>query len=78
MTVKSYSEAYNYPITTPSGRIVYPAEGRCWNTSKENFEKLVADNRIWFGEKGDNVPAVKKFLTEVKDGMVPLTIWKYE
>ena len=78
MTVKSYSEAYDYPITTPSGRVVYPAEGRCWNTSKENFEKLVADNRIWFGEKGDNVPAVKKFLTEVKDGIVPMTIWKYE
>jgi len=77
MTVKSYSSAYDYPITTPSGRVVYPAQGRCWNTSKENFEKLVADNRIWFGEKGDNVPAVKKFLTEVKDGVVPVTIWKY-
>jgi len=77
MTVKSYSSSYDYPITTPSGRIVRPAQGRCWNTSKENFEKLVADNRIWFGETGDNVPAVKKFLTEVKDGVVPVTIWKY-
>lgn len=77
MTVKSYSSAYDYPITTPSGRVVHPAQGRCWNTSKENFEKLVADNRIWFGESGDNVPAVKKFLTEVKDGVVPVTIWKY-
>ena len=77
MTVKSYSAAYDYPITTPSGRVVYPAAGRCWNTSKENFEKLVQDNRIWFGERGDNVPAVKKFLSEVKDGMVPMTIWKY-
>ena len=77
MTVKSYSAAYDYPITTPSGRVVTPSEGRCWNTSKENFEKLVEDNRIWFGENGDNMPAVKKFLTEVKDGMVPLTIWKY-
>ena len=78
MTVKSYSASYDYPITTPSGRVVTPSEGRCWNTSKENFEKLVADNRIWFGENGDNMPAVKKFLTEVKDGVVPLTIWKYE
>ena len=78
MTVKSYSSSYDYPITTPSGRVVTPSEGRCWNTSKENFEKLVADNRIWFGENGDNMPAVKKFLTEVKDGVVPLTIWKYE
>lgn len=77
MTVKSYSSSYDYPITTPSGRVVRPSQGRCWNTSKENFEKLVADNRIWFGENGDNVPAVKKFLTEVKDGVVPVTIWKY-
>ena len=77
MTVKSYSSAYDYPITTPSGRVVRPAAGRCWNTSKNNFEKMVADNRIWFGERGDNVPSVKKFLTEVQDGMVPLTIWKY-
>ena len=78
MTVKSYSSAYDYPITTPSGRIVRPAAGRCWNTSKERFEELVKDGRIWFGEKGDNVPAVKKFLSEVQDGMVPTTIWKYE
>ena len=77
MTVKSYSSTYDYPITTPSGKTVRPAAGRCWNTSKENFEKMVADNRIWFGERGDNVPSVKKFLTEVQDGMVPLTIWKY-
>ncbi|WP_036629352.1 MULTISPECIES: site-specific DNA-methyltransferase [unclassified Oscillibacter] len=77
MTVKSYSAAYDYPITTPSGRIVKPAQGRCWNTSKENFEKLVLDNRIWFGDNGDNVPAVKKFLTEVQEGVVPMTIWKY-
>ena len=77
MTVKSYSSAYDYEITTPSGRVVRPAQGRCWNTSKENFEKLVEDNRIWFGEDGNNVPAVKKFLTEVKDGVVPVTIWKY-
>lgn len=78
MTVKTYSANYDYPITTPSGRIVYPAKGRCWNTSKENFEQLVKDNRIWFGENGDNVPAVKKFLTEVKNGVVSLTIWGYE
>ena len=77
MTVKSYSAAYDYPITTPSGKIVYPSAGRCWNTSKENVEKLIKNNRIWFGETGSNVPAVKKFLSEVKSGTVPTTIWKY-
>lgn len=38
---------------------------------------MVADNRIWFGENGDNVPAPKRFLSEVKQGLTPMTIWKY-
>ncbi|GAA7256298.1 hypothetical protein ID0475_09320 [Helicobacter pylori] len=46
-------------------------------TSKENFQKLVDDNRIYFGRNGDNVPSLKRFLNEVKQGTTPLTIWKY-
>ncbi len=77
-SVKTYSKEYDYPITLPSGRVVNPPQGRSWNTSKENFKKLVDDNRIWFGENGNNVPAVKKFLTEVKQGTVPNSIWGYK
>ena len=77
LSVKTYSANYDYPITTPSGRVVNPPKSRCWRTSKEKFQELVNDNRIWFGENGDNVPSIKRFLTEVKDGIVPLTIWKY-
>lgn len=77
LSVKSYSATYDYSITTPSGRKVIPPEGRCWVVSKEKFQNLVTDNRIWFGENGDNVPSIKRFLSEVKDGVVPLTIWKY-
>ncbi|BBI75015.1 hypothetical protein HAALTHF_43290n [Vreelandella aquamarina] len=61
MTVKTYSEKYNYPITTPSGRVVEPADGRCWSTSKERMQELIEDNRIWFGANGDNVPRLKDF-----------------
>jgi len=75
--VKSYSKAYDYPITLPSGRVVTPPKGRCWRTSKEKFEKLVDENRMWFGEDGNNVPAIKRFLTDVS-GITPLTIWKYQ
>lgn len=39
---------------------------------------MIADNRIWFGENGNNVPAIKRFLTEVKQGVACQTIWKYE
>ena len=78
MTVKTYSEKYDYPITTPSGREVYPAQGRCWVVPREKYQELVADNRVWFGADGNNIPAIKRFLTEVKQGITPMTIWLYE
>lgn len=76
-SVKTYSASCDYPITTPSGRIVNPPAGYCWRFSKEKFAELIADNRIWFGKDGNNVPAVKRFLSEVKDGITAMTIWKY-
>lgn len=75
LTVKTYSAEYDYPITTPSGRVVKPSKGRCWNTSKVNFEKLIEDKKVWFGEDGNNVPRLKKFLFEVQEGIVPISIW---
>jgi len=66
-----------YEITTPSGRKVYPPNGYCWRLTKERFEEFVNDNRIWFGEDGNNVPSIKRFLSEVKDTITPMTIWKY-
>jgi adenine-specific DNA-methyltransferase len=75
LSVKTYSPEYDYPITTPSGRIVKLPQGRCWMTNKEKMQELIDDNRIWFGKNGDNVPSLKRFLSEVKDGITPLTIW---
>jgi len=66
-----------YEIITPSGRIVTPSKGRCWVVTKERYEELLRDNRIWFGDTGNNVPRIKRFLNEVKDNIVPMTIWKY-
>ena len=65
MSVKSYSVATDYPITTPAGRVVNPPSSRCWAFSKEKLAELIADNRIWFGAKGDGVPRIKRFLNEV-------------
>ena len=76
-SVKTYSASCDYPITTPSGRIVNPPAGYCWRFSRDTFDEMVKDNRIWFGEKGDNVPRVKRFLTDVKQGMTSMTIWKH-
>lgn len=75
LDVKTYSAVYDYPITTPSGRVVNPPAGRCWVVSKERFQELLADNRIWFGKHGNNVPSIKRFLSEVKQGAVPKTLW---
>lgn len=75
LSVKTYNVNTDYPITTPSGRVVNPPKGYAWRVSKEKFQELVSDNRIWFGEKGDNVPSLKRFLTDVQDGTVPVTLW---
>lgn len=78
LAVKSYSKEYDYPIKTPSGKMVMPSKGRCWMTSKERMAKLIEDNRIWFGKSGSNMPRYKTFLSEVQQGIVPLSIWLHE
>jgi adenine-specific DNA-methyltransferase len=78
LDVKTYSAATDYPITTPSGRVVNPPGSSCWRLSKERFDEYVADNRIWFGPNGNSVPAIKRFLSEVKQGAVCKTIWLYD
>lgn len=66
-----------YEVTLPSGRVVIPSSGRCWLFTRDRFDEMVKDNRIWFGPEGDSAPSLKKFLSEVKQGMTPMTIWKY-
>lgn len=78
LSVKTYSKEYDYPITTPSGKIINPSHGSCWRVNKNKFNELVKDNRIWFGENEDNVPRLKRFLSEVQDGMVATTFWPYQ
>lgn len=77
LSVRTYSKAYDYPIITPSGKVVNPPAGRCWRIGKEGMDNLIKDNRIWFGDKGDNTPRLKRFLTDVKQGMTALTIWTH-
>lgn len=68
-----------YSITTPGGRVIDgPPKGRYWAISKEKLSSLDADRRIWWGKNGNNVPALKRFLSEVKQGRVPQTLWDYD
>ena len=79
MSVKTYNAENDYPITTPSGRIIEPPAGRCWSLSKKAFFERLQDNRIWFGMDGHSVPSIKRFLTELKyDGMAPTSLLFYK
>lgn len=79
MSVKTYNEECDYPITTPSGRVIEPPTGRCWSLSKKAFFERLADNRISFGVDGSSVPCIKRFLSELKfEGMAPTSIMFYK
>jgi len=68
-----------YSVTCPSGRVIDgPPKGRFWSISKNKLLELNAENRIWWGKNGDSTPQLKRFLTDVKQGIVPQTLWPYE
>lgn len=68
-----------YAITTPGGRhIEGPPSGSYWRISEDEMHRLDADGRIFWGPDGKSRPYIKRFLTEVKDGRVPSTVWAPE
>jgi len=77
MTAQGYRVNQMYPITTPSGVVHRPPEGRCWSTTEDNYKALLAEGRIWFGKSGDSQPNIIRYLTEV-EGMVPWTWWSHD
>ncbi len=79
LSARNYYSLGKYPIQTPSGReISGPPGGNYWRVSERNFWKLDADNRIWWGKNKDAIPQIKRFLSEVKQGITPQTFWSYD
>jgi adenine-specific DNA-methyltransferase len=78
LTARNYYADGQYEVTGPTGKPFKPPRGRYWVVNQAKFNELNEDKRIWWGESGDNMPALKRFLTEVKQGMVPQTMWFYE
>ena len=78
LTVGPAVEKQVYEIVSPTGRKFLPPSGYCWRFTKEKFEEMRKDNRIWFGMDGNNSPVPKLFLTEVQDGVTPMTLWSFE
>ena len=75
---RNYYSKGQYEVTSPSGKKHSNPKGTYWRYAKEKFEEMDKDNRIWWGETGDNVPRLKRFLSEVKDGVVPQTLWTFK
>jgi adenine-specific DNA-methyltransferase len=75
---RNYYSKGQYEVSSPSGKKFSNPKGTYWRVSYEKFLELDRDKRIWWGEAGDGVPRLKRFLSEVKDGVVPQTLWKYE
>lgn len=75
---KGRRAAQFYSIRLPSGRVVNPPPGNCWRYTEPRFGDMVADNRVWFGRDGNAVPAIKRFLSEVPAGLVPVTVWRHD
>ena len=67
-----------YEIVGPTGKKFLPPSGYCWRFTKEKFEEMRNDNRIWFGSDGNNSPVPKLFLSEVQDGVTPMSLWTFE
>lgn len=79
LAARNHYAAGLYPITTPSGRVIDgPPRGRYWSVSEDRFRALDADNRIWWGTDGGNMPRLKRFLAEVQGGRTPQTLWTYK
>jgi adenine-specific DNA-methyltransferase len=78
LTSKTKAQGHSYCITSPSGKEHYPPVGRQWAPARETFEQMLRESRIWFGKSGDNFPRAKQYLSEVQNGIVPLTLWKHE
>ncbi|MHB1075999.1 site-specific DNA-methyltransferase [Thiobacillus sp.] len=79
LAARNRYDAGLYPVTCPSGRVIDgPPKGRYWGISEDSFKRLDQDNRIWWGEVGDNMPRLKRFLSEVQQGRTPQTLWFYK
>ncbi len=77
LTARNYYSKGTYEVTSPSGKTFKPSIGNYFRVSPENFAELEKDGRIWWGAKGRSMPRLKRFLSEVQEGVVPQTLWPW-
>jgi len=74
-TAKSGTDKQRFPVTLPSGKVVTPPPGRYWAFSQDTLAAARREGRAYFGVDGDRLPIIKRYLTEVRDGVAPRTWW---
>ena len=79
LSVRTYSASYDYPIINPNTGIAYnPPKGRSWMTNQERVQEWIKETRVYFGLNGKGAPQLKRYLSEVQQGVVPTTYWSYD
>ncbi|MDP2794032.1 MAG: site-specific DNA-methyltransferase [Sulfurisoma sp.] len=68
-----------YPLRNKAGREVWPPKGSSWRRPPDKLKQLESEGRIYWGKDGNaEFPMEKKYLSEVKEGVVNQTWWPYD
>lgn len=79
LDARNYYSRGRYAIRCPGGRLIDgPPGDSYWRYPEDTLWDLDADGRIWWGQDGNNVPRVKRFLSEVQQGLIPQTVWNHK
>lgn len=79
LSVRTYSESYDFPIVNPkTNKTYFPPKGRSWMTNKDRIDEWIKETRVYFGLNGDGAPQLKRYLSEVQQGVVPTSYWSYD
>jgi adenine-specific DNA-methyltransferase len=78
LTARNYYSLGTYEVRSPSGKKFSPSIGMYWRVSQDKFTQLDKDGRVWWGSDKNNMPRLKRFLSEVKQGVVPQTLWTHK
>ena len=75
LTARNYYSQGTYEVESPSGKTFAPSVGNYFRVSPERFKELDHEGRIWWGAKGNSMPRLKRYLSDVREGVVPQTLW---
>jgi adenine-specific DNA-methyltransferase len=66
----------HYAVIDPkTGNEYWPPNGRYWPYNPKTMEKKIKENRIIFPKKPDGSPLLKRFKSEAKSDVLPISTW---